>query len=159
MKLPSKMGRNTRTYCHLQMHRKLRNHVNCLQKRLKSQHFYQGFREAGKPKRSLSSVSQQFCLRYQIRKESPFQPVQADEVLNKRFETIGQKIVKTFVNFNRDARGRLRKKTDMKFQTKLRNKEFIKIQQKNLKTNQAVGLEKISARLLKDSADIIAYII
>ena len=34
--------------------------------------------------------------------------------------------------------------------------EFVKQQLQNLKTNKAAGLDKISARLLKDGSDVIA---
>ena len=48
------------------------------------------------------------------------------------------------------------KRNDKSFQLDLVTSHFVKIQLQNLKTNKAIGLDKISARLLKDSADIIA---
>ena len=84
------------------------------------------------------------------------EPVQVAEVFNKHFTTIGQKIAKAFGKGNKDARGLVQKKTDKSFQLDLVTSNFVKIQLQNLKTNKAIGLDKISARLLKDSADIIA---
>ena len=50
----------------------------------------------------------------------------------------------------------MQNKTDKSFQLDLVTSNFVKIQLQNLKTSKAIGLGKISARLLKDSADIIA---
>ena len=83
-------------------------------------------------------------------------PVQVAEVFNKHFTTIGQKIDKAVGKGNKDVRGSLQKKTDKSFQLDLVTGNFVRIQLQNFKTNKAVGSEKISARLLKDSADIIA---
>ena len=50
----------------------------------------------------------------------------------------------------------MQKKTDKSSQLSLITSNFTKIQLQSLKTNRAIGIDKISARLLKDSADIIA---
>ena len=90
------------------------------------------------------------------RKKVVSKQVQVAEVLNKYFTTIGQKIAKASGKGNEDVRGPLQKKTDTSFQLDRVTSNFVKIQLQNLKTNKAIGLDKISARLLKDSADIIA---
>ena len=83
-------------------------------------------------------------------------PVQVAEVFNKHFTSIGQKLAMAFGKGNKGAREILQRKTDKSFQLDLVTSNFVKIQLQNLKTNKAIGLDKISARLLKDSADIMA---
>ena len=90
------------------------------------------------------------------RKKVLSEPVQVAEVFNKHFTAIGQKIAKAFGKRNKGAREILQKKTDRSFQLDLVTSNFVKIQLQNLKTNKAIGIDKISARILKDSADIIA---
>ena len=157
-------GRKTRSLYHWQMYRSLRNHINRLEKRLKSEHFckmidenkndssrmWKSLKDA-LPRSANHSVSV-----IKSGKKVLSKPVQVAEVFNKHFTTIGQKIAKAFGKGNKDARGILQKKTDKSFQLDLVTSNFVKIQLQNLKTNKAIGLDKISARLLKDSADIIA---
>ena len=83
-------------------------------------------------------------------------PADIAEVFNKHFTTIGQRIAKAYGKRKKDARGHLQKKMDKSFKLNRVKSNFMKLQLKNLKTNKAIGLDKIRARLLKDSADIIA---
>ena len=50
-------------------------------------------------------------------------------------------------------------RTTASFTIKIVSLEFIKQQLQNLQTNKAVGLDKISARLLKDGTDVIAPVL
>eukprot|EP00112_Aurelia_sp_Birch-Aquarium-sp1_P001440 Seg1155.1 transcript_id=Seg1155.1/GoldUCD/mRNA.D3Y31 product="hypothetical protein" protein_id=Seg1155.1/GoldUCD/D3Y31 len=149
-------GRKIRSQYHWQMYRKLRNHINRLEKRLKSEHFCRMIEENKNDssrmwkclKDALPQPANHSVSVIKSGKKVLSKPVQVAKVFNKHFTTIGQKIAKAFGKWNKDARGLLQKKTD--------ETNFVKIQLQNLKTNKAIGLDKISARLLKDSADIIA---
>ncbi len=50
----------------------------------------------------------------------------------------------------------MQKRTDKSFQLSPITNNFVKLQLQNLRANKAIGLDKISSRLLKDSADVIA---
>ena len=50
-------------------------------------------------------------------------------------------------------------RTIASFAMKTVSVEFVKQKLQNLKTNKAVGLDKINARLLKDGADFIAPVL
>ena len=143
-----------------QMYRSLRNHINRLEKRLKSEHFCEMIEQnkidSSRMWKSLKNALPQSANHsvsvIQSGKKVLSKPVQVAEVFNEHFTTIGQKIAKAFGKGNKDSRGILQKKTDKGFQLDLVTSNFMKIQLQNLKTNKAIGLDKISARLLKDSA-------
>ena len=146
------------------MYKKLHNHLTRLEKRLKLEHFCRMIEENKNdssrmwkclkdalPQSATHSVSV-----IKSGKKVLSKLVQVAEVFNKHFTTIGQKIAKAFGKGNKDVRGPLQKKAYKSSQLDLVTSNFVKIQLQNLKTNKAIGLDKISARLLKDSADIIA---
>ena len=83
-------------------------------------------------------------------------PVDVAEVFNKHFTTIGQKIAKAFGRGKKVTREHLRKRTNKSFHLRHITINFVKSQLLSLNTNKAIGLDKISARLLKDAAEIIA---
>ena len=78
------------------------------------------------------------------------------KILNVHFSTIGTKLamkLKSFITLpSFPARS-----TDLpKFVFKPITEEFVRGQLKQLRTNKAIGLDNISARLLKDSASAIS---
>ena len=157
-------GRKTRSHYHWQMYRKLRNHINRLERRLKSEHFCRMIKENKNDssrvwkclKDALPQSANQSVAVIKYGKKVLSSPVQVAEVFNKHFTSIGQKLAVAFGKGNKGAREILQRKTDKSFQLDLVTSNFVKIQLQNLKTNKAIGLDKISARLLKDSADIMA---
>ena len=146
------------------MYRKLRTYINRLEKRLKSERYCRMIEENKNdssrmwkclkdalPQSANHSVSVIKSGRKVLSK-----PLQVAEACNKHFTTIGQKIARALGKGNKDARGILQMKTDKSFQLDLVTNRFVKVQLQNLNTNKAIGLDKISARLLKDSVDMIA---
>ena len=73
----------------------------------------------------------------------------------RKFTAIGQKIANAFGKGKKVAGENLRKRTNKSFHLR-HTINFVKSQLLSMKTNQAIGLDKISTRLLKDSAEIIA---
>ena len=72
--------------------------------------------------------------------------------LNNFFSNIGLKLSENFVNSTNSAADKL-SQTDSSFKFVDIAREFVNKELKCLKTNKAIGLDKISARLLKDAAD------
>ena len=156
-------GRKTRSQYRWQMYKELRNHINRLEKKLKSEYFCRMTEENKNDsshmweclKDALPQSTNHSVSVIKSGKKVLSKPVQVAEVFKKHFTTIGQKIAKAFGKRNKGAREILQKKTDKSFQLVLVTRNLVKIQLQNLKTNKGIGLDKISARLLKDSADII----
>ena len=78
-------------------------------------------------------------------------------VFNKHFSNIGHKLSKVF--------GHVKKVvlpqpcTDTRFELKPIPVDFVYDQLRGLKANKAIGLDKISARLLKDASEVISPVL
>ena len=79
------------------------------------------------------------------------------EIFNKHFSTIGQKLGQCFGR-NVDV-DRFPLKTETNFSLNPVSENFVRDQLRQLKPNKAIGLDKVSSRLLKDSADVFAPVI
>lgn len=77
------------------------------------------------------------------------------EIFNDFFSSIGKLLSKAFDNQFRDGMNVSNNTHSLKFRAV--NEKFVKENLKNLKTNKACGLDKISARLLKDAAEVISH--
>ena len=149
---------------HWKMYRKVYNYINLLEKRLTSQHvcrmiegnednssrIWKCLRDA-LPMSSNYSVST-----IKAGKKFFSKPSEVAKVLKKHFTTICQKIAKACRKRKKGVRRPLQKKTVNSFHINPITNDFIKHQLKSLKANKAIGLDKISARLLRGSSDIIA---
>ena len=160
-------ARETRSQYHWQKYKKLRNHINRLERKLKSDYFCRMIEEIRN-----DSLRMWKCLQDALPKSLNHSnhlvsavksgkkilclPVDVAEVFNKHFTTIGQKIAKAFGKGKKVTREHLRKRTNKSFHLRHITINFVKSQLLSLNTNKAIGLDKISARLLKDAAEIIA---
>ena len=94
------------------MYKKLRNHINRLEKRLKSAHFCRMIEENKNDssrkwkclKDALPQSTNHSVSVIKSGKKVLSEPVQVAEVFNKHFTTIGQKIAKAFGKGNKGAR-------------------------------------------------------
>ena len=84
-------------------------------------------------------------------------PSEIVEIFNKHFSTIGQKLGQCFGR-NVDV-NRFPLKTETNFSLNPVSENFVRDQLRQLKPNKAIGLDKVSSRLLKDSADVIAPVL
>ncbi len=76
------------------------------------------------------------------------------EILNEHFVTIGKKLAHAFGKNERLPT--FESKTDAQFSLHCVSEEYVKYELRKLKTNKAIGLDKISAKLLKDASEVIA---
>lgn len=101
------------------------------------------------------------------KQSSPISCIEADGVahcdnpsiakfLNVHFSTIGSKLAMKLKSFFTLPSPPARSTDLPKFVLKPITKEFVRDQLKQLRTNKAIGLDNISARVLKDSASVIS---
>ena len=101
------------------------------------------------------------------KQSSPISCVEADgvahcdnpsiaKILNVHFSTIGTKLAMKLKSFITLPSPPARSIDLPKFVFKPITEEFVRGQLKQLRTNKAIGLDNISARLLKDSASVIS---
>ena len=76
---------------------------------------------------------------------------QISEIPNNHFSTIGLTLVNKFCSSLHNEHPQ----SEVKFFFKEIDECYVKSKLKSLKTNKVIGLDNISARLLKDSADVI----
>lgn len=143
------------------MYRKLRNYANREERKLKSAYFCQliedskfdGSRMWKTLKQVLPSSNSKNI--NGIRSNDTLYTKTADlvEILNKHFVTIAQKLAYAFGKFQRLPT--FESKTDAQFGLHCVSEEYVKFELSKLKTNKAIGLDKISAKLLKDASEVI----
>ena len=144
------------------MYEKLCDYSNHEDRRLKSDHFRNLIKENKSdnnkmwkalkqmlPSRNCSEVKA-----IKVKKTFLLHPREIAEVLNKHFSMIGQKLANAICSSGEEVL--VEPKSKSKFSLNHVSTEFVTRQLRGLKTNKAAGLDKISARLLKDSADIIS---
>ena len=86
------------------------------------------------------------------------EPRQISEILNNHFSTIGLTLVNKFGTVTSTITSAVCKdhlESGVMFAFDVIDECFVKAKLNSLKTNKAIGLDNISARLLKDSADVI----
>ena len=86
------------------------------------------------------------------------EPRQISEILNNHFSTIGLTLVNKFRTVTSTITSAVCKdhlESGVMFAFDVIDECFVKSKLNSLKTNKAIGLDNISARLLKDSADVI----
>ena len=81
------------------------------------------------------------------------------EIFNKYFVTIGQKLAQAFGRNGSEQNESLSLKTDASFSLSNVSTEFVLKSLKLLKVNKAIGLDKISIKMLKDGVEIIAPVL
>ena len=81
------------------------------------------------------------------------------EIFNKYFVTIGHKLAQAFGRNGSEQNESLSLKTDASFSLTSISTEFVLKNLKLLKVNKAIGLDKISTKMLKDGAEIIAPVL
>ena len=74
------------------------------------------------------------------------------EIRNQHFVTIGQKLA----HGKNERLPTCESKTDAQFSLHCVSEEYVKYELRKLETNKAIGLDKISAKLLKDASEVIA---
>ena len=147
------------------MYKKLRNYSNHEDRRLKSEHFRNLIEENKSDsnqmwkalKQTLPSKNCSEVKAIKVKKKIFHHPREIAEALNKHFSTIGQKLANAMCPSGEEVL--VEPKSKSKFSLNHVSTEFVTRQLRGLKTNKAAGLDKISARLLKDSADIISPVL
>ena len=145
-------------------YKKLKNYVNKEIQKCKAEYYSNLILENKSNPSALWKTLNEITSRKQ---SSPISCIEADglahcdnqsiaKILNVHFSTIGTKLamkLKSFITLpSSPARS-----TDLpKFVFKPITEEFVRGQLKQLRTNKAIGLDNISARLLKDSASAIS---
>ena len=150
---------------HWNMYKKLRNYSNHEDRRLKSEHFRNLIEENKSDsnqmwkalKQTLPSKNCSEVKAIKVKKKFFHHPREIAEALNKHFSTIGQKLANAMCPSSEEVLVEPTSKS--KFSLNHVSTEFVARQLRGLKTNKAAGLDKISARLLKDSADIISPVL
>ena len=162
-----KKARKSNSKYHWGMYRKLRNLANRENKRLKSEYFCNLINDSkgdsAKMWKSLkqvipdskSTVKEVQALK--VKHKVFTKPSDIVEIFNKHFSTIGQKLGQCFGR-NVDV-DRFPLKTEANFSLNPVSENFVRDQLRQLKPNKATGLDKVSSRLLKDSADVIAPVL
>ena len=158
-------ARTTSSPYHWNMYKKLRNYSNHKDRCLKLEHFRNLIKENKSdsnkmwkalkqmlPSRNCSEVKA-----IKVKKTFLRHPREIAEVLNKHFSMIGQKLANAICSSGEKVL--VEPKSKSKFLLNHVTTEFVTRQLQGLKTNKAAGLDKISARLLKDSADIISPVL
>lgn len=147
------------------MYKKLRNCANREERKLKSAYFCQLI-EHSKPdgsrmwkalKQVLPSAKSKTINSMQSNKTLFTKTVDVVEILNKHFVTIGQKLAQVFGK--NECQLTFESKTDAQFSLYSVSERFVMTELRRLKTNKAIGLDKISAKLLKDASEVIAPVI
>ena len=149
------------------MYRKLQNLANREDKRLKSEYFCNLINDSkgdsAKMWKSLkqvipdskSTVKEVQALK--VKHKVFTKPSDIVEIFNKNFSTIGQKLGQCFGR-NVDV-DRFPLKTETNFSLNPVSENFVRDQLRQLKPNKAIDLDKVSSRLLKDSAEVIAPVL
>ena len=150
---------------HWQMFRKLRNFVNKEIKASKSKYYTNLIEESkGNASKIWNAVNEATCRKNQSAAPSC---IISDEVqhterkaiaaaLNKHFATIGQILADRLPLFVTKATPQRKSNETTSFHILPVDELFVTSQLKSLKANKATGLDNISARLLKDAAEVIA---
>ena len=147
------------------MDKKLRNYSNHEDRRLKSEDFRNLIEENKSDSNKMwKALIQTLPLRncsevkaIKVKKTFLLPPREIAEALNKHFSTIGQKLANALCSSGEEVL--VEPKSKRKFSLNHVSTEFVTRQLRGLKTNKAAALDKISARLLKDSADIISPVL
>ena len=148
------------------MYRKTRNYENHEEKRLKSQYFCNLINESSSDgARMWKTLKQVFpnskankdVQAIKFKRKLFTKLVDIVEIFNKHFSTIGHKLGQAFSKTTDAAI--ITSRTDSRFSLVTVSERFVCDQLLRLKPNKAIGLDKISARLLKDGASVIAPII
>ena len=162
-----KKARKSTSKYHWDMYKKLKNLANREDKRLQSEYFCNLINDSkgvsGKMWKSLkqvipdskSTVKEVQSLKVKNKVYTKLSDI--FEIFNKHFSTIGHKLGQCFGRFI-DA-DQFRSKTEATFSLNPVSESFVRDQLQQLKPNKAIGLYKISSRLLKDSADVIAPVL
>ena len=162
-----KKARKSNSKYHWGMYRKLRNLANREDKRLKSEYFCNLINDSkgdsAKMWKSLkqvipdskSTVKEVQALK--VKHKVFTKPSEIVEISNKHFSTIGQKLGQCFGR-NVDV-DRFPLKTETNFSLNPVSENFVRDQLRQLKPNKAIGLDKVSSRLLKDSANVNAPVL
>ena len=156
-----KKARSTNSTYHWGMYRKLRNYTNHEEKNLKSKYFCQIIEEAKGDscemwraiKQVLPSTKQSTVSSISENGKWHTENLSVAKIMNQYFVSMGKVLAKPFPNistaFTSDT-------PSSKFHLDNVNVNFVRNALKSLKPNKAVGLDKLSARLLKDASDVIA---
>ena len=156
-----KKARSTNSTYHWGMYRKLRNYTNHEEKNLKSKYFCQIIEEAKGDscemwraiKQVLPSTKQSTVSSISENGKWHTENLSVAKIMNQYFVSMGKVLAKPFPNistaFTSDT-------PSSKFHLDNVNVNFVRNALKSLKPNKAVGLDKLSARLLKDASNIIA---
>lgn len=152
-------ARASQSKYHWHMYRKLRNYANTEERRLKSEYFCHLIEDAKENSFKMWKVIKETLPSNQsginsilVDGELRTDPKGIAETMNDYFSSVGKKLAKAFAVTNPTER------TDSPFNFELQplSTEFILHQLNQIKTNKAIGLDKISARLLRESAHVIA---
>ena len=142
------------------MYRKLRNYTNHEEKNLKSKYFCQMIEDAkGDSCEMWRAIKQVLPGTKQSTVSSIFENgkwhtenLSVAKIMNQYFVSMGKVLAKPFRNISTAFTS----DTPSKFHLDNVNVNLVRNALKSLKPNKAVGLDKLSARLLKDASDVIA---
>jgi hypothetical protein len=144
---------------HWNMYRKLRNYANREEKHLKSKYFCNLIEESKSDSQKMwstikkvlpTNVTQQEVSSVMYNNKTYTNDKDIASVFNKHFSSIGHKLSKVFGHVKKVVL--LYPCTDTRFELKPIPVDFVYDQLRGLKANKAIGLDKISARLLKDAS-------
>ena len=152
---------------HWKMFRNLKNKVNMLVKKSKADHYRNlidnNKGNSGELWKSLNKITSRKSASYPSCIEADnvlnTDPVSIAEALNLHFSTIGTKLAQNIKRCFLPTRNLTSTNIPAKFTFHPISENFVMNQLKHLKTNKAIGLDGISARLLKEAAIVITPVL
>ena len=157
-------ARTTNSNYHWRMYKKLRNYSNHEERNLKSKYFCQMIEDAkGNGSEMWRAIKQVLpdakkSIVFSIFEKGKWhtENLSVAKIMNQYFVSIGRALAKPFRNIPATPTSNI-----LPFQFHLNdvNVNFVHTALRSLKTNKAIGLDKLSARLLKDAADVIAPVL
>ena len=145
---------------HWQMHRKLRNCANSEEKKLKSEYYCRLIEDAkGDSSKMWKTIKETLPSNHnEINAVFSHGKLQTDpkgiaETLNNHFSSIGKRLAKAFSGSKPIRYGAV---PNSSFSLKYVTSTFVEKQLRLMKTSKAIGLDNISARLLRDAASVLA---
>ena len=145
---------------HWQMYRKLRNCANSEEKKLKSKYYCRLIEDAkGDSSKMWKAIKETLPSNHnEINAVFGHGKLQTDpkgiaETLNNHFSSIGKSLAKAFRGLKPTQYDAV---PTLSFSLKYVTSAFVEKQLRLMKTNKAVGLDSISARLLRDAANVLA---
>ena len=162
-----KKAKSTNSSHHWKKYKSLRNSTNQLERKLKSEYYCKLIEDSkgdgGKMWKAIKetlphSINSDINAIYDDCKLRTGSMTIAT-ILNKYFTSIGKKIQKVFTNIPTIWPDNIKYNYPSKFQLLSVTSEYVESELLKLKSNKSAGLDKISVRMMKDAAGVIAPVL